>query len=471
MNNARPRIPRIALLSPHEDERPATLALFQRHEFSLRTVSDLAAIEDLVAEEEAPFDCVVIPPKTQTNQNAVGLLLQLKTHEKLKDVPTLALCHAKDKSTLHTLYGAGLDVALLEPFDPDHLYQQILSLCRQRQNYVELIRTHYEDTGMRQSLINAFNAIREGVIILDADQELMFINSTGATLLGIKPSHTLEQVQTLITQFKALVVKHENSVQAQQRNKSSATEVSQFSNLIQRLDGRSFKAEVRVTLLYGDQNQVIGSSIALSDLSGILQLSQLLIQAQRTRTLALLTGAGCLQLLGNNSTLNPLQMLEEQLEKSQAAASVGDTMSYLLELLDVVILPGVEVKIKARGDWMVAVRPADLFQLLGNITLLAVENAILGGEIVLDVEDSEPRVLKIIVLSRAESRIRFLQDDLVSQIIDGSLSHVRGEQQQKVSQTFTTAQRIASRYRGTVLVERASELELKVSVDLPLLGL
>jgi hypothetical protein len=278
-------------------------------------------------------------------------------------------------------------------------------------------------------------------------------------------------VQTLITQFKALVVKHENSVQAQQRNKSSATEVSQFSNLIQRLDGRSFKAEVRVTLLYGDQNQVIGSSIALSDLSGILQLSQLLIQAQRTRTLALLTGAGCLQLLGNNSTLNPLQMLEEQLEKSQAAASVGDTMSYLLELLDVVILPGVEVKIKARGDWMVAVRPADLFQLLGNITLLAVENAILGGEIVLDVEDSEPRVLKIIVLSRAESRIRFLQDDLVSQIIDGSLSHVRGEQQQKVSQTFTTAQRIASRYRGTVLVERASELELKVSVDLPLLGL
>lgn len=464
-------IPRIALLGPHEEVRTTLMPLFQRHEYSIRQLSTLDEMLGLVAEENADFDCVIFPPRMQTEQSAVSMLLQIKTNTSVSATPTLALCHARDKSLLQGLYGAGLDVALLEPFDADHLYHQVLSLCRQKRNFSELLQGHYENTGMRQSLINAFNAIREGVIILDAERDLTFMNSTGATLLGIKASHTLEQVRTLVTQFTALIVKHEHALASAPRNNSGSTEVSSYSCLVQRLDGRSFKAETRVTTLFGDQGQTVGFSIALSDLSGMLQLSQLLVQAQRTRNLALVTGAGCLALFGSGPLHSPLNYIESSLERAPVSASIGDIMTYLLELLDVVILPGVEVKVKAKGDWVVAMRPPDLFQLMGHITLLAVENAILGGEIILDVDDSQPRVAKLLVTSRAESRIRFLQDDLVSQIIEGSLTHVKGSQQNKISQAFASAQRIASRYRATVLVERASELELRLNVDLPLLGL
>lgn len=464
------KIPRVAILKPSDDDLSWISPVFERHEYSIRTVLSAEEIVALANEESAAFDCIVIPPRSSTG-NSLNFLLQVKTRDELSSVPCLGLLGQKDRELMHALYGAGVDVLMSAPLDADMLYAQILALSRQRRAMGELLQRHFEDTGMRQSSINAFNAVREGIVICDHEFSLTFINSAGAQLLGIKPSHTLEQVQTSVSQFVPLMRRHSELMRASTNNSTETTDLSMYSVLTNRLDGRAFKAEARVTTLKGSQGQTVGFAIALSDLSGILQLSQLLVQAQRTRNLSLLTGAGCMQLLGSGPALSPLQLIEQQLAREPASASLSDTMTYLLELLDALILPGVEVKVKARGDWLVAVRPSDLFQLMGQLTLLAVENTILGGEIILDVVNPQARSINFVVTSRSESRIRFLQDDLVSQIIEGSLTHLKQGQQNKVSQAFAAAQRIATKYRATVVVDRSSELEMKMSVDLPLAAL
>lgn len=462
------KIPRIALFRPHDEDVAFVSSAFQRHEYSTRTVDNTDQILESMQEEQAEFDCIVIPPRTNAGSSGVNLVLQVKTCSPITAVPVLALCQSKDRSLIESLFGAGVDVLLSAPLDADCVYYQVAALARQRRALSEQLSRHFEDTGMRQSLIGAFNSIREGIAICDHEFDLTFVNSSGATLLGIKPSHTLEQVRKAVEQFVPFLRKHEELHPSSSRTSQAGTDVSTFNPLVSRLDGRTFKAEVRVTALRGSERQLVGYSLSLTDLSGILQLSQLLVQAQRTRSLALLTGAGCSHLFGAGPIHAPLQQIEHFLEQEAPSASLGDTMTYLLELLDVVIPPGIDVKIKAKGDWLVAFRRSDLFQLVGYITLLAVENAILGGEVILDVDPNQNRAVNFTVSSRAESRIRFLHDDLVSQIIEGSLTHIKHGQQNKVSQTFAAAQRIASRYRSTVVVDRASELEMKMSVDLPL---
>ncbi|MBX7144429.1 MAG: PAS domain-containing protein [Oligoflexia bacterium] len=464
------KIPRIAILKPSDDDLSWISPVFERHEYSLRTVSSADEILALINEESAAFDCIVVPPRSAVG-NSLNFLLQVKTRDTLSSVPVLGLLGQKDRALMHSLYGAGADVILLSPLDADMVYEQILALGRQRRAVDELLQRHFEDTGMRQSSINAFNAIREGIVICDHEYALTFINSAGALLLGIKPSHTLEQVQASVRQFIPLMQKHAELHSGRSSDPQERTDISLYSAITNRLDGRAFKAEARVTTLRGSQGQTVGYAIALTDLSGILQLSQLLVQAQRTRSLTLLTGAACMQLLGPGPLHAPLQLIEQALSQQAASASLSDTMTYLLEMLDALILPGVDVKVKARGDWLVALRPSDLFQLMGQLTLLAVENAILGGEIILDVLDPQARSVNFVVTSRSESRVRFVQDDLVSQIIEGSLLHLKQGQQNKVSQAFASAQRIATRYRATVIVERSSELEMRMSVDLPLAAL
>lgn len=467
------KIPRIAIFKPAEEESGAITALFQRHEYSIRSVSNVQEVMQLIVEEDASFDCVIIPPRTEGGAGGVNLCLQLKTNEALAAIPILALVSSKDRAALQSLYGAGVDVVMLAPFDPDLIFMQIGSLSRHKRAYDELVQHHYEDSGMRHSSISAFNSIREGLIIFDRDYAVTFINSPGATLLGVKRNHSMEHIEGSIKQFVTLIEKHEELMKQAIQETSATQDVSSFSMLVSRLDNRTFKAEARVCTLLGKHGQTVGYSVAFSDLSGVLQLSQLLRQAQRTRSLSLLTAAGCLRLLGGNpaTTQAPLQAIQQMLEQESPGTSLGAMVTFLLEILDLIIPSGVEVKVKVKHDYLVAVRPSDLFQILGQLTLLAAENVTLGGEIVLDSEvNRSAQYIEFIVTSYAETRLRFLHDDLVSLIIEGSLAHTSNSEQETVSKGISAAQGIAARYGSKVEYRRVSDLEMRASVYLPLSG-
>ncbi|MBN8548185.1 MAG: hypothetical protein J0M12_02595 [Deltaproteobacteria bacterium] len=467
------KIPRVAVFKPNEEDAAAISALFQRHEYSVRMVSNVAEIALLIQDEDATFDCVIIPPRMEGGAGGVNLCLQLKTHELLASVPILALVQSKDRALLQSLYGAGVDVVLLAPFDADMLFHQIGSLSRTKRAFDELVQQHYEDSGMRHSSISAFNSIREGLIICDRDYAVTFINSPGATLLGVKKTHAMEHIENAVKQFAVLMQRHEELMRQAIQETAGAADISSFSLLIHRLDNRSFKAEARVATLLGKHGQTVGFSIAFSDMSGILQLSQLLTQAQRTRALSLLTSAGCLKLLsGRMSAIEPpLHVLDQILGEERPHSSLATSITFLLEILDQIIASGIEVKVKVRQDWMVAVRPSDLFQMLGHLTMLAAENAVLGGEIVLDAEENRSAgYVEVVVTSRAETRIRYLHDDLVSLIIEGSLAHTKelDSKNQKISDGFNAAQNIAARYGSKVEFRRISEAETRSSIFLPL---
>lgn len=467
------KIPRVAVFKPNEEDAASIAALFQRHEYSIRSVSNVAEINLLIQDEGSTFDCVVLPPRMEGGTGGVNLCLQLKTQEALAAIPILALVSSKDRALLQSLYGAGVDVVMLAPFDPDMLFLQIGSLSRTKRAFDELVQQHYEDSGMRHSSISAFNSIREGLIICDRDYAVSFINSPGATLLGVKKSHSMEHIEGAVKQFAALIQRHDELMRQAIQETAASNDISSFSLLIHRLDNRSFKAEARVATLLGKHGQTVGYSIAFSDMSGILQLSQLLMQAQRTRSLSLLSSAGCLKLLGNrlSATESPLQVIDQMLREERPVSSVADSITFLLEILDQVIASGIEVKVKVRQEWLVAVRPTDLFQMLGHLTMLAAENAVLGGEIVLDAEENRSAgYLEFIVTSRAETRIRYLHDDLVSLIIEGSLAHTNDQdpKNQKIGHGFSAAQNIAARYGSKAEFKRLSESEIRSSIFLPL---
>ncbi len=467
------KIPRIAVFKPTEEEAPSIAAVFQRHEYSIRNVANVQEINQLIVEEDAPFDCVVIPPRIEGGAGGVNLCLQLKTNEALAAIPVLALVTTKDRAALQSLYGAGVDVAMIAPFDPDQVFLQIGSLSRNKRAYDELVQHHYEDSGMRHSSISAFNSIREGLIIFDRDSTVSFINSPGATLLGVKKSHSMDNIEASVKQFLPLLTKHEELMLQAIQETSATHDISSFSMLINRLDNRSFKAEARVATLLGKHGQSVGYSLAFSDLSGVLQLSQLLRQAQRIRTLSLLTSAGCLRLLGSNagSLQAPLQMVQHMMDEDAVGASLGAMVTFLLEILDQVIPAGVEVKVKVKHDYLVSVRPCDLFQILGHLTLLAAENVTLGGEIVLDSEvNRSAQYIEFIVTSYAATRMRYLHDDLVSLIIEGSLSNATGADGENSNKGLAAAQSLAARYGSKVEFKRISDIEMRASVYLPLAG-
>jgi CheY-like chemotaxis protein len=464
------KIPRIAVFRPHEAETSQIAALFQRHEYSVRTVGSAAEIQSLIEEEAAPFDCVVIPPRMEGSAGGMPLCLQVKTQESLAAIPIVALVASKDRALIQSLYSSGVDVVMPAPFDPDMLYLQIGALCRTKRAFDELLQHHYEDSGMRQSSIAAFNSIREGLVIFDRDCNITFINSPGATLIGVKSNHTMEEIEQSAQQFATLIGKHEEARRKLSPDDLALDLSSTFNLQVERLDRRSFKAEARVATLQSKDQQTVGFSVAFSDMSGVVQLAELLSLAQRTRTLSLLTCAGSLHLL-STKTGNPsssLQALQSALQEEAPVAQLGKVVTFLLEVLDQILSSEINVKVKIKQDWKLAVRMSDLLQIVGHFAILAAENSVLGGEITLDAEEnSEGNYLELAVTSQAETRIRYLQDDIASSVIDGSLSTAKNSQGRQPP-AFAAAQSIAASYGGKAQVRKISASEIQLIAALPL---
>ena len=88
------------------------------------------------------------------------------------------------------------------------------------------------------------------------------------------------------------------------------------------------------------------------------------------------SAAGILRLLDAGTipgSATPISTIDKLLAEQPAQAPLEQTVTRLLEFLDLAISPSILVKVGIRRDLELAVRPGDLIQLLGHMLLYAAE--------------------------------------------------------------------------------------------------
>lgn len=461
--------PRVALFEPSTNETEGLLALFKKHDFVVRVILRPLDLMTLAKEEGQAFEAAVVPIQLSDGTNGISVCLQIKSEPTLSSIPVIGLSTSRDTALLEAFYGAGADLVFTAPFDMEHIRLQIVALTRQKRSFDELIRSHQAHVGLRESTVNALNTIREGLVMVDHEYRPIFANLSARSMLGLTENweHDLGKTGE---QFRSWAKHHR-----QNRTDQSDRRPSLLNVRANRLDGNSFRAEVRITDLFDEDARAIGYAFALADLSEIYQLYSALVQGQRTRSLCLSTAAACLRLVKSTqfaAYTSPLARVVELLEREPRECSLGIVVTALTETVDLLVSPSVSLKVDIRGNWNLKVTFPDLFQLLGHILLHAIEYAGLTGEVRMHaVETEDPNELAILVSARNRRVTPLLPNDNLSRLIEGKFAEVVDEpgEQSKLGFGLGAAQAIAPRYNTKVEYRELSDTEMELRVLLPIL--
>ncbi len=472
INKTMTEIPRIAIFKPEPKEEEKLLKLFEKHEYSIRMVPDAAEAEALVREEDAPFDVLLIPLRLFDRSSGISVCLQAKSMETLASTPVLGVSMSTEKPVIQAFYEVGADIVLISPTDADLFRFQILAMTRQRRAYDEQIRVKQESSGFSRSIISAFNIVREGLLIFNSNFEYSFGNASSRMLLGLDQHTSAEQILAVEKLFRQLLVQHHKNTRTRKPGPGQDHPISQFETSLTRVDRRAFRANVRISSLYATDNHLMGYTVSVTDLSELDQLSNSLLQSQRTRSLCLLAASASTKLISSsfdNITLSPLNKLTPLLEQNEKKALISPILTTLMEYLDLVISTDTRVKVKSKEETMVALRPTDLFQLFGHIILDAVQFAGKAGEVMIDVSGSIPgEGVTALITGQSRKVTPFIPNDYLANLIQGDITAgSTSEESAKMNIGLAAAQEIAAQYRTTVEYQTTSEGKRKVRVKLP----
>jgi len=467
------KIPRVAILQPIEEERTELEKIFRRHDYSLREVLDPADISQLQSEEAAPFDLIAIPLQLSNRTSGISACLQIKSDEALTTIPVLALSPSQDKAVIQAFYGAGADTVLVAPFDADMVFLQIGALARIRRAYDQQLNKNYQESGLLHPVTYAFHSIREGLLLFDTNYQLIFVNQSARHMLGLEQAHSPEHFAEIARQFRPIIKQHEICTRNHDPTAQLPLPCSKQEAVIQRFDKASFAAILNITSLMRNGRATAGYSLALTDQSEVRHLANTLLQAQRTRSLCLLSTAAALHFLHTfhkGTYISAFPYLEQILQQTPRACHLSTTLTALLEAVDLVSHPDVTVKVRLQQDLLVAVRPSDFMQMMGHMVLHAVEHAGLRGEVDIDCSRNIPGEGVTITVHALSRRVTlFPAHDQISQLIQSDFSQVENLQElaNKLDAGLLAAQKIAERYRSSLEYQTQGDTEFRIRVRLP----
>jgi hypothetical protein len=274
-------------------------------------------------------------------------------------------------------------------------------------------------------------------------------------LLGLSEKKEAENILALEKLFRQLLVQHEKTTHSIERHPDSELPISRFETSLTRSDKRNFRASVRISTLFSTDNHPMGFATSITDLSELDQLSNSILQSHRTRSLCLLTSSSSIELLNkgfDNIILSPLTKLEGILDQHPNSSPITPILSTLMEFLDLVISPDTRVKVTSKGEPQVALRPADLFQLLGHMTLHTVQYAGKAGEVLIDVGPIVPgEGVTIIITGQSRKVTPFIPNDYLANLVQGEIAISANDTQEgKMSTGLTAAEEIAQKYRTSI---------------------
>ena len=459
-------IPHIAVFKTADSERARFAEVFARHQYDTEVVTSLHELEQLSQDLQGDLDAILLGSSIVDGASGPATCEQIRRLPALATIPVVGLLLTRDVGLARSFVDAGADLVLTPPYDPEILWLQLSALSRLKQLSDHRLLEHRDASGLQVSSMAALNCSREGIVLFDSSRNPVYANRAARQLIGM--SQSPDGVERARAQALLAALGQTTLPQPE----AGTNLPSALSRKMQRLDGRSFEASLRSLVIYGDTSDVAGFALGISDLAEINHLSNLLLQSQRTRCLALFLASGCLGYIESSYKqipVAPIGRIQEFLDHSPNQCALNTLLLALTETLDLAIGSDVQLKVEGNADCTIQARFADAFQIAGHMLLYAVEQAGSGGEILLHTEVS-PETAEVLLVVSTESRCPapFLEND--------PLTHLRGayypwnnDPSEAPPLGIANAQRIADRL-GKIIQFKHTQTGFKLRVALPLLA-
>lgn len=458
----------IAVFEPEKQSRETLFASIKRDNFSFYPLDSLDSLLEIV--DELEIHVIVLPQILSDGSRCAAICLQLRSDERLASIPIVVSCSTQDRNTVETIYGAGADVVLIEPFSSSQLQCQIMALARQHRLFREQVAAAGESLSFRKSNVNAFDSVRDAIILTDPKIEPFFMNTNAHLLLGISLNASASERSAVFEQFLA----HLNEYERQVPSSSKMDEPVVLSKEIRlrRADGRSFPATLRCLKVQGDLKSSAGFAIAFSDLTEVDELASRLLVAERVRTLALISSAAA-QILLNTPSLGtpsePLKFVEGLFHKAEAHCDLERIFTNLLEVIDFVTPLNAEIKVSLDKNYRVAIKSPHLYQILGHLMLCATDFS--GPNSLVEVFGSSTELndaVDVIIVAHSRRVTPYLVDDFLTNLLRGDYSRAGdGEKSTNAAFGLEAAQNIAEYYGIDVELKVSSDESFKLRLRLP----
>jgi|GEM_PF-3486084 len=443
------------------------LNAFSERNFNTLEVQSSSEITRLIKQEGLNLDAIVVPLRLPKEKSGIAAILELRTESSSTLIPVLAISPSKEKTVIQALYEVGADVVMPAPLDDDLISFQVQSMRRARRAVETYFESRSEDLALQRSFFNAFHLMREGLLLFGPDFNLLFANQNAKTLLGIEDTTPVDVLEEM---FRSFLQQHERNTST---SRNLRAQVSKFEALLNRTDNQSFRSMCRVSTLLDYNMEVCGYACAFNDMGEMTQLTLTLLQAQRTRSLCLLTAACSVEALdpatSNSPLISPVIKIEQFLRGHPQFCSLNAVLTSVMEFIDLVISPDITVKVNVSKDPDVSMPGADLFQLLGHLILHAVEFSGRGGETLVQVDPTVPgEGVPVLIIARTKRVTPFLSDDRLSELLQGDLQLAsNAENLDKMAVGLSAAQKIASQYRTNIEYRHANDSTMKLRIKLP----
>jgi hypothetical protein len=292
-------------------------------------------------------------------------------------------------------------------------------------------------------------------------------------MLDIPGNATPDVFQKVAKQFKPVLKEHDAAVKLENFSREHGAPTSTCDVTLYRMDNQTFRTMVTITSVLQESGELIGFSLALTNLAEIHHLGNTLVQAQRTRSLCLTMSAAALKLLAERNggmLLSPYKAVEDLIATSSRSCGLDRSLAALLETMDLVVNPAVIIRVRVERDLNIAISESDFFVLMGHIVLHAVEHAGTNGEISIHCSDNVPgQGVIITVSSEAQKSAPYVLQDQISQLIRSDFSNVSTlrDLSDKFSFGLYVAQSIAERYRTTIEYQESADTVIRIRVRLP----
>ena len=465
------KAPKVICFEPEERDAASIQHIFQRHEYDLQSVSSIGDIQIPPASQSVTAECIFMPLRLRDGASGVSACLQVKSVHALASVPIIGLSATQDKPIVQAFYEMGADCVFAAPFDADFVYFQAGALVRQRRLFRELLGEARQTSPGPEDSLSFLDFSKEPLLVLAPDGAVTFLNSAALVATAFQRDAASDW-QELSEAFSRILEERAGEF-SRSPFPSEHPQTISGTLAFTRKDKQIFEGRVEIQAVWGQRNELRCYLARIEDPGQWRRLATTLLQFQRVRSLSLLSAAAILRLLEAAPVPGagaPFSTIDRLLNEQPAEAALEQTVTRLLEFLDLSISPSLLVKVNIRRDLQLAVKPGDLVQLLGHMILYAAEFVGARGEILINSSDNiAGEGVSLVVSASAVRQACYIRDPRITELLSGDFSRFLDPEapSNRLDYGLLAAQKIAGKYRSQVEFRNPSDDLLKLRVKLP----
>ncbi len=394
------KIPRIALVKFDSDTSNTTLDLLKQIDISLRTVSKITELNDLVDEEKTKFDAILIDFQSEHSKQALAWAEEIKKSPLLSRTPLFGINDFQVISK-ENLILSGFDSFLKPDFKPEDLKLHIISLNRMIQSERKILSNNIHDSLKTNSLFTIFDLIGYNIFIFNEDKDCTFINESAIQLFRLNEKN----LDSSLLQFIPYLKEHEIETK-------SNVQISSYNGILKKGNGLGFEAEIKIISFKDDQNDTIGYALHIN--SSIIEekFEDILKITSKSAVTSINSLAYTYEMLRDSSsqTESWSTLIEKNLAKFSKTASLNDCLAMTILIVDEIIDPNTNININFTQDYTVGASEPDLFRILILLFIFSAKFVGSSGDITFN---SESNGHKLTILVRAQSSDKHQTEVLV----------------------------------------------------------